>query len=58
MRAKEVVGMRAKEVVGMRAKVHLPLHTAPELWPEPFIKCCFTSAETIRMIRGGEPRTA
>ena len=37
---------------------HLDFHTAPELWGMKFMKCCFTSTETVRTIMDGEPRTA
>ena len=33
---------------------HLDFHTAPDLQ----VQGCFTSTETIRIIRDGEPRTA
>ena len=36
---------------------HLDFHTVPEIFSE-FRLCCFTSTETIRTIRDGEPRTA
>ena len=36
---------------------HLHFHTAPELCLN-FFRCCFTSTETRRTIRDGQPRTA
>ena len=38
---------------------HLDFHTAPEFCvTKDQVQCCFTSTETIRTIRDGEPRTA
>ena len=33
---------------------HLDSHTAPELCTVELAECCFTSTETIRLIRDGE----
>ena len=37
---------------------HLDFHTDPELCGGFEFKCCFTSAETVRTIWDGEPRTS
>ena len=46
--------------LGLVQDGHLDFHTAPELCLEELVlfQGCFTSAETIRFIRDGKPRTA